>query len=85
MKSRILEEREERPMHSVPYVIRIGRKELLMIAAEQGIRIPAKSTVRFRVPTGGDYSGMDVELDDNEQVITISYERPICDEDSPRG
>jgi len=35
------------------------------------------ATIVFHVPSGGDYSGMDLDINDDETIIRISYQNDI--------
>lgn len=68
----------EDPPRRTPMIVTVDRSTLLAAIRDAGIDIPKQASaisVTFRVPGGGDYSSCDVELDDNEQVISVRYER----------
>jgi hypothetical protein len=51
--------------------------EMLRLDAKMTVEVPADATVSFRVPSGGDWSGTEIEIDgDNPVQIswTIKYE-----------
>lgn len=67
--------REESVETKIPRVVLIGRHHIVRILKDEGIDIPPDASISFRVPSGGDYSGCDVELDDKQQVISVRYSR----------
>lgn len=49
-----------------------GRDILKLLQASINEEIPANATVFFQVPSGGDYSGMALDITD-EDHITVEY------------
>lgn len=65
----------EDPIGPVPRSVRITKSQLVDLLIKEGLLIPSNATVTFKVPSGGDYSGVAVEMDNKEQIITVRYER----------
>lgn len=65
---------EEHESGKRPMIVVVSRSTLIAAIRDAGIKVPVDADVTFRVPSGGDYSGVDVELDDKEQVISVRYE-----------
>lgn len=49
----------------------IRRSDLLELLAEAGLKIPTFADITIRVPGGGDWSNMDLDLDDT--VINVDW------------
>ncbi len=58
-----------------PMIVRVTRERLLQAIRDAGIDIPNNAKVTFFVPGGGDYSNTHIDLDDNEQIVSVRYEK----------
>lgn len=68
------EEKEvPRPPDSTPMIVVVTRSVLIRAIREAGIDVPDNAQVTFQVPGGGDYSNCEVDLDDEEQVVSVRY------------
>lgn len=56
-----------------PMIIQVTRSTLLAAIRQSGIEVPDDAEVTFRVPGGGDYSNMDVELDNSSTFVSVRY------------
>ena len=43
----------------------------------KAFKIPDRADITFQVPGGGDWSGQAVNVDDEEQVISVSWEEIV--------
>lgn len=66
---------EEPVKGKTPMIVRVTASSIITAIRDAGIDIPGDARVTFHVPSGGDYSGMDVDLNEHEQVISVRYER----------
>ncbi len=52
------------------YTVRIGRIDLIKFVKDHyATDLPASVEIFVRVPGGGDWSGMDLEIDGDEEVV----------------
>lgn len=70
--------REVPEVGKTPMVVRVTRSLLLQAIRDAGIDLPHSVnavSVTFMVPGGGDYSNCQVDLDDDQQVVSVRYEK----------
>lgn len=54
------------------YKIHLGRKEIINLLRLSGVVVSDRAGVCFTVPSGGDWSGMEVDISE-EHPITVSW------------
>lgn len=81
-EQQILDSIKPRPVETskIPMVLTVRRDALLwMINNELGDRdkVPDNCVITIRVPSGGDWSGTDLEIEGDEQKIEVRWERQV--------
>jgi hypothetical protein len=51
--------------------LELGRAEILNLLWGQGHSIPANAEIFITVPSGGDWSGMDVDIDGDTSAVKV--------------
>jgi len=54
------------------YAVTISGVEILDMLRERGMKIPPMAQVTFDVPSGGDYSGMTIDIN-VDNPVTVSW------------
>jgi len=66
---------------TVSVTTKLNGQDIINLLAQSGIVVSSDATCHFNVPWGGDYSGVELEVTD-ENYVVIRYTKFIAEADS---